>query len=357
MAVGYPSGTNTYVPNHAASQSLIVGYSRSPNKFKVGQYAQYVRARNNVGLYMVWASRQAARIQTSTDREHSWSDGEAAPVGANNLEGWEWKQFNTQRYAYPFTMGEMAVEQATFPILAAMSGVCAQQAMTARTLLSYTALSGASWGNNTAAVVGGILPAANGWNNGSAGLSTSTYTMPGPNIKVSLQYAAKIINIATIGVVDPTMLTLVINPTTAMAMASSPEIQNYVSQSPFALAQLRGDVPNQNGVWGLPTMLYGYNVVVEDAVRVSTPKGRSPETINYVLPDDEAYLLARDGELTGIEGSRSYSTVQIFFFNDEMTVFSKYDSDNLRYMGRVVQNYQPLVVTTFSGFRFTDVIY
>jgi hypothetical protein len=347
---GYPSGTNTYVPNFAASQSLVVGYSRQPNTFQLPRYTQYVMAKNNTGWYFVWTSRQAARILTSDDREHVWSDGDAAPTGINNVDSGQWYLFGTTRRAYPFMLGQMAVEQAEYPLIAAVAGDAAQQCMTARTLLTYNALSGASWGSNTAAVNGTILGAGQGWNTGQDGLGTN----PGPNIKKSFQYADKIINLQTIGVVQPRDTTVVVNPTTAMAMAASGEIQDYIKQSPFALAQLRGDVPNQNGRWNLPDTLYGHPIAVEDAVRVSTNKGASSTTIGYVVPDGEAYMLARQGELEGLQGTRSYSTVQIFFYQDEMTVETMYDANNRRYSGRVVSNFSPVVVSTISGFKFTS---
>lgn len=347
--VGYPSATNTYVPNHAASQSLVVGYSRTPGTFRVSQYAQYVTAKNNIGTYFVWTSQQAARIITNDDAEHMWQDGDAAPEGANNLESGEWQVFRTIRYAYPFMLGEMAVEQAEYPLLAAQAAVSAQQAMTARTMLVQNALTNASWGQNTAAVDGGILQSGHNWTTGNDGSGTNQ----GPNIKQSLQYGSLIVNKLTIGVVQPSMLTLVVNPTTAQAMARSTEIQDYIKQSPFALAQLRGDKPSQNGKWDLPDMLYGHSVAVEDAVRITSRPGATSTTYTYTLADGVAYLLARQGELEGIEGTRSYSTVQIFFYKDELTVYTKYDADNQRYVGRVVQNMNPVVVSTLSGFQFT----
>ena len=349
MAAGYPSGTNTYVPNHGASQALIVGYSRNPKKFRVSNYVQYVRSKNNVGLFLVWTSQEGARVLTVDDAESLWADGDAAPQGENNLESMSWQPFRTFRRCYPFKLGQMAIDQASFPIVAAHQGESAQRCMTSRTLRNRTALANASWGSNTAAVDGGILPSGHNWTTGNNGEGTNQ----GPNIKLSLQYASKIVNIATFGTVEPSQLSLVINPATAQAMAASTEIQDYIKQSPFALAQLRGDAPNQNGKWDLPDVLYSHPVEVDQTVRVSSRKGANSLTSGYVIPDGEAYLVAREGELDGIEGSRSFSTVQFFFYKDEMTTYTKYDPDNERTLGRVVANDSPVVVSVLSGFRFT----
>ena len=351
MAFGTPSGTNTFIPNSAASQSLIVGYSRNPGTFRISQYAQYIKAKQRLGLYYVWRSKQGARILTTNDAEHIWVDGDAAPTGVNNLEGWETKQFMTTRRCYAYLMGKQAVDQADFGLLASQAGVSAMQAMTARTMLVQTALTNAVWGDNTAKVNDGILASGQTWATGNDGSGSNQ----GPNIKRSLQYGAKIVHQKTLGSVQPNQLSLVVNPNTAQLMAASTEIQDYIKQSPFAMAQLRQDVPAQNGQWGLPNTLYGHNVVVEDAVRVSTNKNAATDTISYILPDGVAYLIAREGELEGFAESRSFSTIQIFFYQDELTVRTMYDSINERYLGQVISDYAPLVVSTASGFRFTDV--
>ena len=350
--IGYPSGTNTYVPNSAASQNLVVGYSREASTFKLPQYAQYVMAKNNQGLYFVWASRQGARILNNNDADHNWADGDAAPTGLNNLEGGDWYPFLTQRKCYAFTMGQMAVEQASFPLLAAQGGVAAQMAMTARTMLSINALVNASWGSrHTAAVDNGILASGQNWTTGSVGYSNN----PGPNIKLSLQYAATRIMQDTLGTVNYNMLSLIVNPTTAMAMASSTEVQDYLKQSDYARDQIMGTNARQNGQWGLPDQLYGVKIVVEDAVRVTSAKGTT-DAISYIMPDNAAFLVARQGELAGIEGTRSFSTLQIFFYKDELTVETKFDQDNRRYLGRVISNFVPIMVSNYSGFYFTDVL-
>lgn len=346
---GYPGPTNTYVPNFAASQSLIVAFSRNPSRFPLPLYTQYVRAGKMVGFYFVWTSRQAARILTTDDAEHDWGDGNAAPTGLSENESGYWTTFTTKRKCYPFGLGRLAVEQADYPYLAAEGGVSSQQAMTARGLLTYNQLSTASWGSNTAAVNGGILAGGQTWLTGNNGDGTNQ----GPNIKQSLQFGTLTVNQQTIGAVVQRQLALVVNPSLAQGMARSTEIQDYIKQSPFALAQLRGDVPNQNGQWDLPTVLYNHPLAVEDTVRVTSKKGATTDVLTYVLPNTEAYLLARDGELEGLEGSRSFSTVQIFFYQDELTLSTFYDQINERYLGRVVSNFVPVVVAPTSGFRFT----
>lgn len=353
---GSPSAYNVYVPNHEATGGLVVGFSRNTTDFPVNRYIEIFPVQKMVGLYASYASRNAARIISNTDAEHKWNDGDPRPVGSNNLDAFAYLEYRTNRYAWSFTLGELTVEQMSFDLLMTSLRDMGQQCMTSRTMLVQSALTAAFTGSaNSASVPGTILQPNQDWSTGNNGEGTNQ----GPNIKRSLQYGIQQINLATIGVVRAKDLTLVINPNTAQWMASSTEVQDYIKQSPFALAQLRGDVPNQNGEWGLPTVLYGVEVQVEDAVRVATRKSNADTfatqaTTSYVMPNGVAYLLARPGKLVGLAGSRSFSTVQAFFFRDEMTVETLYDVNDKRYIASVISNWQPVVATTYSGFQFLN---
>jgi hypothetical protein len=344
----YPSGTNTYVPNHAATGGLLVGFSRNQRDFPVNKYIQIFPVKNNMGLYASYTSRQAARIITPDDAEHLWADGDAAPIGMGQLDSFVFLPFVTQRRAYPFTVGDMAADQAEWNVIAVESEGKGQQAMTARTLLVQAALASASWGSNTATVVS-ICGAGCYWDTGQDGIGTNQ----GQNIRKSLQFGSRQVNLVTIGAVKPKNLALVINPKTAQRMAASTEILDYIKQSPFALAQMRGEAEWLNQQWDVPDTLYGYKITVEDAVLVSSRFQAAGDALSYVMADAIGFLIAFPGKLEGLAGTRSYCTVQCFFYKDEMTVESMYDQPNRRTTARVVSNYQPLVATVLSGFEFT----
>ncbi len=158
-------------------------------------------------------------------------------------------------------------------------------------------------------------------------------------IKKSLSAAAILILKATLSQVKPKDLVVVINPTAAKRMANSQEVHSYLKESPFALAQIRGDVPSQNGKYGLPDYLYGYRILIEETVKVTANKGAtSPATRTFVCSDSDCYVLARVGAIEGKWGSPSFSAISTFMM-EEMTVETKRDDDNRRTKGRVVENY------------------
>lgn len=131
-------------------------------------------------------------------------------------------------------------------------------------------------------------------------------------------------------------------------------MHKFVANSPFAQAQVRGDAPGYNTTWGLPDKLYGVDVVVEDAVKVTSKKGAT-DARDFTTGGDTAYLIARPGGLVGVEGSPSFSFLQLFMY-EEMGVESKDDPDNRRTNGRVVEMYDVRVVSPIAGCRATDVV-
>lgn len=345
---GYASSSNTFVPSHEASGNLMVGYSRNANKFAINRYSQVIPCKKSVGLYASWTSRNAARV-SADGHEFLWKDGAVAPNGADNLESWQYLPFATQRYAPTFTLGNKAVEQADWPILALHAGMTAQQVMTLRTLKSTAALTTAAWGSHAKPVDDGT--GTGGGALFASGTNLATGTALAPNIMIALNAAAIAINIDTLGTVTPSNLKVILNPNAARIMAQSPEIHAYVQQSQYALAQLRGDSPSQNGKWGLPDVLYGYEIEVEDAVQTSSRKGAT-DSLNYVFPDATMAIVSKVGELEGMEGSPSFTTLQGYMY-EEMTVESKVDVDNRLTMGRVVTDFQYLVSSTLSGYFYT----
>lgn len=352
---GFPGPYDTYIPSHEASGNLIVGFSRNAKDFPVNNYIEIFPSEKMFGVYATYTSRNAARIISTNDAEHVWPDGDPTPPGLNNLESFVFSTYKTTRRAYTFTLGELTVDQMSFDMLMTNSRDMAQQCMTARTMLVQNALAGAVWGtSNSASVDGTILAAGQNWTTGSTGVSPNQ----GANILVSFQYAIRQIHQQTIGVVREKRLVCVINPVTAQAMAASTEIRDYIKQDQFALGQVTGRVPGQNMIWGLPDYLYGVKLVVEDAVRVSSRKGATTDVLGYVMPNGVAYFLAgsEDGGIEGIAGNRSYSTVQMFVYRDEMSLETLFDLNNRRYMVRLTTNYSIVVATTLSGFYFTNAL-
>ncbi len=344
-----PSGFNTFVPSFEASGHLIVAYSRNVKDFSLNKYAAIKQVKKSQGYFLNLTAEEAARVINTDLREAVWADGGDAPSNEYGNETFNFLPFKTERYQWGFNVGYKAEEQADWKILAQYAAVKAQQAMTARSLLGYTALT------TTTNYASSHVDTATNWSSRAATpgfLSAGTAT--NPIIKAVFNKMAQQIFLDTLGAVKQTKLKVVIDPVLADAMGRTQEVHSFLQQSPFALAQVRGDAPNQNGIWGLPTELYGYEIVVEDTVRVSTKKvsplnnPSSTATRAFVPGGNTLVMCAGPGSLVSEAGGTDFSTLQ-FFMYEEMTVETRDDPDNRRTKGRVVEDYGAYVVAPASG--------
>jgi hypothetical protein len=344
---GFLSGNpgNGYIPSFEASGKLVVGYSRNPKDFAINKWTTLTKVTKGTGYYLRITPENAARILDTTLANYVWPDGNDAPTGVWNMESFEFEPFLTKRYSYSFRVGYKAVEQAAWRILAVEAAFHAQQAMTAREVVAITkATTSGNWPASqvkTATTLGGGF-----WDTGTA---TS------PVLKKGLNAGAFVINKGTLGIVRPKDLVLVISPETADKFGRTQEVHTYLKESPYALAQVRGDDAGQNGIWGLPDQLYGYNIVVDDTVYITSQKnvGGLAAAPAYAMPSNSALLLGRPGGLMGVEGSPSFSTVHVFSY-EEMTVESKDDPDNRRHQGRVTDDFGVEIVSPVSGLLVTN---
>lgn len=343
MAVVYsfPVGNNTYVPNTAATDDLIIAFSRNPSDFPFMDYLKIVPVTQRQGLYWRLLNQQATRVRNANGAEFIWADGNDRPTGTFNLESFGLDSYSTQRYAFDFVLGDQAVEQASWPVLQMQSGVSAQQCMTLRGMQIQSSLSNATWGTNASAVDGGLLPAGQNWSNGTA---------TQPHIKSSFNQASILINKNTQGVVQPRDMICVVSPDTARLMGESAEVHEYVRNGQFSMPTLQGS-PQLYDEYGVPKVMYGHPIVIDDTVTNSAQKGSNP-SFAYTIPLSTAYFITRKGGLVGADYARSFDTVQMFAY-EEFTMETKSDPDNRRTMGSVVTDYQIVTTSPLSGFYFT----
>lgn len=337
-----PGQYNTFIPNVAASKGLVVDFSRNPKDFALPRYVQYVSVQKNAGQYIRMTVEQAGRILDSNGGDFFWPDGADAPLGYGNRELFEFQPYRTKRFAFPVMLGELAVEQAEWDVLAQHARIQAQQCMTWRTQQVVTDITtSANWDGNTVAAtsITGVTAEHD--------LSTTARK----DIKRTLDYAADQIRLKTLGAVKPDQLHVVVGPDWARRVAVSQEIVDHVKQSPAAREELeKGLGPNVR--YGLPSTLYGYNIEVEDAVKTTSRKGAASVAKSYVMSGSNLVMLSRVGELEGVEGSPSFSTVTLFL-KEEMTVESKHDRDNRRHQARVVDDYDSVITAPASGYLVT----
>jgi hypothetical protein len=344
MAAAYPSSSNTFVPDHAASGKLVVDFSRNIKSFAVNRWAQIVPVKKTIGLYLRMTLEEAGRIQQTDLSNFAWPDGNDAPTGEDGAESFEFQTYQTTRKAYSVRLGDLTIDQADWNITAQHSSIKARQAMTART---QRAVSVATTSGNYDASHRLDVTAISG-NSGSWAESTSARQ----DIKRSLNVAAEVILKDTLNGISMEDLIVVVNPTLAREMAECQELVDYLKHSPEALAQVRGELPGTNVMFGLPDKLYGYKIVVEDAAKVTTKKGATTAR-SWIMPTATPIMIARPGGIVGVADAPNFSTICLFV-QEEMTVETLKDVNNRRQLIRVVENFEAYAVAPVSGVIFSN---
>ena len=356
MPTSVPGPYNTFIPSHEATNNLVVDFSRNPNDFPLADYIQYVPVEKTEGRYIEMTVEVAGRLLSDAGQNWAWPDATDAPSGNGNLELFEFKGYRTKRKAYPFRLGQLADEQAQWDVTAQHSRIMAQLAMTMRTQDVVTTLRTAgNWNSsNTSTLAAASLPT------GEPALGAhDTATTANKYIKRTFDFMADVIRRQTLGAVKPQDLIIVVGPEYARRISVSQEIIDYIKQSTTAIEELRSGIgPHQN--YGLPSKLWQYNIVVEDAVKVTTRKGASATTKEYIFGQDSSnntdiVMLSRPGGLEGVEGAPSFSTVTLFL-KEEMTGETKVDTDHRHIKGRVVDDWDAVVTSPIAGYLMRDVL-
>ena len=346
----YPSQYNVFVPDHEATNKLVVDFGRNVKDFPVNKYTQIVPVKKPTGYYMVMTLEEAGRILNTDLSDFQWPDGAKDPGWETNEghESFRFEEFRALRLAQSVPLGDLTTEHASWDIVAQTASIKARQMMTARTVKAITKFTTA--GNYDASHTSAVASiSGNSW-------TWAASTTARQDIKRSLNYAANVINKDTLGAIKPADLILVMSPDCALEISDSQEIVDYLKGSPDAYAYVKGDLAdqNRNSAYGLPPTLYGYEVVIEDTVKVASRKGATAAR-SRVLASGTPFLCARPGGLEGQYGGPSFSTVT-FFMLEEMTAETKTDSDHRRKVVRVVENYAEVMTAPVSGFLFTSAV-
>lgn len=340
----FPSGYNTFIPDLAASGNMVVDFSRNPSTFKLPKYVQYKKSGKNVGRYVEMTVEQAGRVLDTSGADAYWADGQERPSNRGEVESFLFKEYRTIRRERGFAMGNLAADQAAWDIVAQHARITAQRMMTLRTQLCATEL--LTSGNYSTVVtdvttITGVT--------GKLDVSTDTRS----DIKRCFDYAADVIRKATLGAVLPSQIQFVMSPGTARLLAATQEIRSYIKYSDNAEKYVTGNLGPLNN-YGLPETLYGYGVVVEDAVKVTNKKGATKAT-SYVFSDDYIAACSNVGDLDGLDEAPTFSTWTAFF-NEELTVETLDDPNNRRKRGSVVDDFVLKMTAPAAAVLFTDVL-
>lgn len=344
MAAVYPGPQNAFVRAHEHSNKMVIDFARNIKKFAVNKYTQVVPVKKVAGYYLEMTIEEAGRIINADLRNFVWYDGSPAPEGIDGRESFEFKPFESVRYAYPFQLGDLTIDQASWNILDHHSSIHSRQAMTGRTQLAITQLT--LDGNYAASHILDVPTIAG--NTGNWAQSTTARQ----DIKRSFTTAGEKILDDTLAAIELDDLIVVINSAMAAELTQTQEIVDYIKGSPEALAQVKGELTGTNTMHGLPNKIYGYPLVVEAARKVTTKKGATTSRAQ-ILAKATPFMCARPGSIVGVADAPNFSTC-VCFAQEELTVETLRDANNRRTQGRVVDNVVYKMVAPVSGIKFKN---
>lgn len=338
----FPGSPNVWVPSHEAGNKLVIDYSRNPKKFALNKYIQIQPVDKVLGLYQQMTIEERGRVMSTNAAEYDWDDGADAPSGTDGTESFIWQQFLAKRKAYAFRLGDMTVDQASWDIVAQHAEIMAQKAMTVRTQLAYNILTtSGSYASGHTSAASSISGCSGNWAQSTTARS---------DIKRSLEYMFELMLNDTLGVIEPEDCYLVFGSATAAAISQSQEIIDMVKGGPDAYPMIQGKLNGGRQLYNIPSTLYGFNVVIDKTRKTTTLKGSSSPARSAIFAVGNAFLIARPGALVGTAGAPSFSFLQQFTYKKyDMVVETKYDDDNKRTNGRVIDCIVPAAVAPGAG--------
>lgn len=278
---------------------MIVGYVQDPKAFRFWSYVAPRPAKKPVGVYLKLDSKQFVRVP-SLDA-FVWADGADRPTGETNKMPFEFVEYSTTRYDIPVRYGNRTLNASDIPLLAISAAQVMSQTMVLMNKTIITALDTAgNWGTFTGA--------ANTVNGGAGKWDAATSTNLA--IKKTFNAVATSVRKNTNAVHGKSRLKCIVSPDGARGIAESAEFVDMLKQSPYAMAQVRGDDPN--ALWsdyGLPNQIYGVDMVVEDGVIVTQNQGDTASAQAFLKNADQAVFVTVVEKTEGDQvGSRSEAT-------------------------------------------------
>lgn len=344
---------------------MAIGFVRDPKTLPHLLYTQFVPAPEVLFRYFAFDPDEPTRV---VDLDESiWAYGDYRPTGKDRMVRGEWLAGRITRFNEAYTLDDQTqrswAKQGLNP-KNFLDMTCLSVASVKRSARIITALQNASWGGNTATVAT-ICGAGTFWDK-----SSGTELLPSGNrnpnfqiIKKTLDRVMRRIDLSTNGAVAGRENYFVLPPLVAIAVAECGEVVNAVKQSVYANTLLNPETGWRNKKWNLPDEYGGFTWVVEDTVR-TTVKRKADGTVasisagekDYILNTDTAYCVSRVGGLDGGYGMPSFSTLQLYHHNGEVSVQAFSEPKHELVEGHVVMEDCPVVASTLSGFALTDIL-
>lgn len=356
MAFKYTGQFNSYV---AKATGQVIAFARDPKKYKLNKYSQLIKA--DADLFLYYKIHPDDFVRHVRDQGAVWIDGQKRPEKTGQRIRHDTVEGQCIRRDYDFQVGWKTLKVADYNVLLANTKAAENEAMIAWTQEALTLVEdSANWASNTADAAD--LAGGAQWDQG---------TPEDPVIKKTLLDLAEQITLNTNGIAgdfeneDDVKLILLLAPQAARRMATTPEIHAIYKESQYTDALIKGQAANTNAIWGLPAKLYGYDVVVETAVRVSERAQAdgdaaaltgSPAPRRFIKDFSSAVVLSRPGTLDGEIGAPNYSTLQRYYNQSELKIQIFDDAKHEYTDGHIVRDGVTKLAAPATGYLIRNIL-
>lgn len=342
--VNIDGGANPFVPNMSSlTGDIQVMISRKQSSFSTEQYCRKVLVEQPTGHYLKIDTFEQVRMIGGAADEWVWPLGNPAPEG-HNIPFDLTPTYSCVRYAPHWYIPLETSQRAVWDVMSQHAQQRVVTAMTIRARKAATALAAdASWTESGTKY-------ANIADLGTAGgiSITGNYAASSGNIQKFFAAAANVIKFNSAGAVNPkTDIIAIMNPTTASLLAVTTEFRSYITTTPYAPGYLEGTLyPN----WMLPASLFNVaNIVLEDAVQVTSARGAASTTKSYIFPDGIVCFVSRPQGLTENAGSNFATVTEFLCSPNNLAVETWLEPVNRRYVGRVIDEIDVQVTAPLTG--------
>lgn len=308
MAAAFPSSTNVFVPgfNAGMTEKLITDFSRDWKKSPVTMLAGITTTDLPQG-YFVRSDPSTQGLLLDDPQSMLWPDNTPFPIQEDVRRKHEFIKWDARRYTAATTVGYDELDFASWDIEAQVLNDLGNKAMLNRVKQFYSALN--TSGNYT--TIAGTTHTDTATNLGGgfwgAGTSANRYIQKSL-AAINIQMEKSSVN--GLGAVGERFL--VIGPNVADGMARSQEIADGVFRTTDYSQYLQYDLwKNQWDTYGLPPILYGWVIVVDPWVKVTSKVGAT-DARSFASGTNVAYCLTKPGGIKSASGGKAFGSWEFF---------------------------------------------
>jgi len=345
---------------------IVVQHMTDPANMPYLNYTQLVPI--DTTLFSYWKMNPDDPTRLTDVNSYAWGYDDVAPSGEGFKPEGQLVPDRVARWAFPYQIGDTTLEMwnrgTGVDMKAYLDQMRLGHAHLHRATRLIAELANASWGSNTSSLNTLLGTSGVGFDLSSGTELDPTNGNPNPNfqcIKRAFNLIKRRIHLSTNSALKGDELICVLPPVVAQAMSISGEIVNFIKQSVLANQLMSPNIVN----WNLPDYYGGFKLVVEDTPRCfikTKADGTTTADVtiaaqkDYALSTDTVYFLSRPGQLKGIPGAKSFSTLQLYHKGPAARVQAFSDPENELTRGRIVLEDQTVIPSLVSGFALTDVL-